>query len=287
MRFAPGMLAACLRIACVVGLGNIAASQGPTQTTEVPLPLFDAHLHYNWEPTPYLQPDAVLALFKRNGVTGILATSRPNTGTHALVDGKPAGLWVVPFIRPYRIRADIGSWMSDPSILDLVQEEYQRGYYQGIGEFHLSGRAAAADGVKKTVDFAVEKGLYLHCHCDAEALEILFRHNPAARIIWAHTGFSLDTADVARLLATHPALWGELSYRSGITDSAGSLTAPWRQLFERHPNRFLIGSDTWVNERWASYDAIIAGYRQWLTQLPPAIARQIAHGTATRLFAPR
>jgi hypothetical protein len=44
----------------------------------------------------------VLSTFRRNGVTGILATSRPNDGTRALVDAKPTGLWVVPFIRPYR-----------------------------------------------------------------------------------------------------------------------------------------------------------------------------------------
>ena len=31
--------------------------------------------------------------------TGIVATSRPNKGTHQLVEAKAPGLWVVPFIR--------------------------------------------------------------------------------------------------------------------------------------------------------------------------------------------
>ncbi|MFZ8501864.1 hypothetical protein ACO1MR_14295, partial [Staphylococcus aureus] len=84
----------------------------------------------------------VLALFKKERVTGILATSRPNTGTHALVDAKPEGLWVVPFLRPYRVRTDIGTWMNDPTIFSLIEEEYKRGYYRGIGEFHLTGKAA-------------------------------------------------------------------------------------------------------------------------------------------------
>src|SRR5690348_11810133 len=54
-------------------------------------------------------------------------------------------------------------------------------------------------------------------HCDEEALLILFVHNPKARIIWAHTGFSVAPARVAELLNQHKdALWGELSYRSGI-----------------------------------------------------------------------
>ena len=71
------------------------------------MPIFDAHLHYNWEPQPYYPLDKVLEIFRRNNVSGILATSRPNDGTRALVEAKPKGLWVVPFIRPYRVRADM------------------------------------------------------------------------------------------------------------------------------------------------------------------------------------
>jgi hypothetical protein len=246
--------------------------------------IFDAHLHYNWEPTPYYSLERVLALFKEHRVTGILATSRPNNGTHALVAARPDGLWVVPFIRPYRIRADIGSWFGDPSIHELVQEEFKRGYYRGIGEFHLSGRAAASEWVKKIVDFAVANDLFLHAHADAEAVEILFAHNPKARIVWAHTGFSLEADRVAAMLTRYPQLWGELSYRSGIVDGGGKLTAEWRALFTKFPDRFLLGSDTWINERWAAYGDIIAGYRAWLAQLPPEVANKIAHGNARKLF---
>ena len=253
-----------------------------------PIEIFDAHLHYNWEPKPYYEQDKVLELFRQHRVTGILATSRPNDGTRSLVaakaEGKASDLWIVPFIRPYRIRADIASWMGDPKIFDLVQEEFKRGTYQGIGEFHLSGKAAANEWVKRTVDFAVENNLFLHCHCDAEALEILFQHNAKARIIWAHTGFSLEPARIYDFLRQRTELWGELSYRGGIIDGGGKLTAEWRSLFERHPDRFLLGSDTWINERWASYGDIIAQYRGWLAQLPPEIAQKIASGNARRIF---
>jgi hypothetical protein len=247
--------------------------------------IFDTHLHYNWEPKPYFTLAQVLQLFKEQRVTGILATSRPNDGTHALVESKAEGLRVVPFIRPYRVRPDIQSWMNDPTIYDLVESEFKRGYYRGIGEFHLSGKAAATDWVKKTVNFAVEKDLYLHAHADDEAVEILFRHNPKARIIWAHTGFGLGTERVEALLKKYPALWGELSYRGGITGGGGALTPEWRRLFETYPDRFLIGSDTWISERWASYGAIMREYRAWLAQLPPDVAARIAHGNAKRLFA--
>jgi Amidohydrolase len=246
--------------------------------------IFDAHLHYNWEPTPYYSLERVLALFKEHRVTGILATSRPNDGTHALVAAKADGLWVVPFIRPYRIRADIGSWFGDPSIYELVQDEFKRGYYRGIGEFHISGRAAASEWVKRTVDFAVANNLFLHAHADAEAVEILMSHNPKARIVWAHTGFGLDADRVSAMLTKYSQVWGELSYRSGIVDGGGKLTGEWRALFTKFPDRFLLGSDTWINERWATYGDIMAGYRAWLGQLPPEVAAKIAHGNAKRLF---
>jgi hypothetical protein len=261
------------------------AAVGPAAPgTAQELKLFDAHLHYNQEPTPFYSLDKVLETFRRNGVAGILATSRPNKGTHQLVDAKAQGLWVVPFIRPYRVRADIQTWFNDETIWELIQSEFKRGYYRGIGEFHIYGKSADTALAKRIVNFAVANDLYLHAHCDEEALLLLFAHNRRAKIIWAHTGFSTSAARVRELLDAHPALWGELSYRGGITDGSGMLTREWRALFASHSNRFLLGSDTWINERWHGYDTIINSYRAWLAQLPADQAKRIAHGNAERLF---
>jgi len=247
--------------------------------------IFDAHLHYNQEPKPFYSLDQVRDVFRRNGIMGIVATSRPNKGTHELVDAKWPELKVAPFIRPYRVRNDMQTWFNDPEIFELIKSEYARGYYRGIGEFHLYGKSAESAWVKKMVDFAVERNLYLHAHCDEEALLILFAHNPKARVIWAHTGFSVAPARVAELLDQHKdALWGELSYRNGITSGDGKLTSEWRNLFDRYSDRFLLGSDTWINERWFGYDTIFKEYRGWLAQLPAEQARRIASGNAMRLF---
>ena len=264
------------------------AMNARTALAQARLDLFDAHLHYNQEPDPFYSLDKVLEVFKRNGVTGILATSRPNKGTHQLVDAKPPGLWVVPFIRPYRVRSDIQTWFGDRSIYELIQSEYKRGYYRGIGEFHIYGNDAAGPLVKQIVDFAVERDLYLHAHCDEPALLHLFAHSPRVKIIWAHTGFTTPPARVQQLLEQFKdRLWGELSYRSGITDGSGKLAADWGALFARHSDRFLIGSDTWINERWFGYDTIFNTYRAWLMQLPAEHAARIANGNAQRLFGPR
>jgi hypothetical protein len=274
--FARALLAAILAV--VAPLCALAQQQE--------LKIFDAHLHYNDDALPVFSADDVLRLFRRNGVAGVLANSRPNTGTRLLVDAKPSDLWVVPFIRPYRVMDDMERWFNDPSIYELIETEYRRGDYRGIGEFHLFGTQARGPWVKKTVDFAVAHDLYLFAHSDEQALLALFDHNPKAKVIWAHTGFSVPAMRVQELLEAHPALICELSYREGMT-RVGRLTSDWRALFTRYADRFLLGSDTWVNERWLEYASVMKGYRNWLAQLPSDQAQRVAYGNAERLFGGR
>src|SRR5262245_60534010 len=270
-----------LRVSVAAFFAALAPAGAVAQSS---LKIFDAHLHYNQEPNPYFSLEQVLDVFRRNNVAGIIANSRPNKGTHQLVDAKAPGLWVVPFIRPYRTRDDVQNWSTDPAIYDLIESEYKRGYFRGVGEFHIYGNAAQGPLVKRVVDFAVARDLYLLAHCDEAALLILLAHNARAKVIWAHTGFSTPPGRVRELLEKYPALMGELSYRGGITESGGKLSADWRELFARHSDRFVLGSDTWINERWVGYDTIMQTYRGWLAQLPDDQAKRIAHGNAERLF---
>jgi hypothetical protein len=272
------------RLKCLALVLALSVCAGGPSSAQGKLKIFDAHLHYNQEPTAFYALDRVLEVFRRNDIGGIIANSRPNKGTHELVEAKPQGLLVVPFIRPYRTRADVSNWSTDPSIYELIEREYRRGYFRGVGEFHIYGDAAARPLVKQVVEFAAARDLYILAHCDEVALDILFDHHRGAKIIWAHTGFSTPVARVRELLEQYPTLMGELSYRSGITENDGRLSEPWRELFARYSDRFLIGSDTWINERWFAYDNIINGYRAWLTQLPEEQAKRIAHGNAERLF---
>jgi hypothetical protein len=273
----PGITARIVAAALMLGPAGAAAQQ--------PLKLFDSHLHYNHQgPAPFFALDQVLDIFRRNGVAGIVANSRPNRGTQMLVEAKPSGLWVVPFIRPYRVQSDVQTWSEDPAIFEMIQEEYKRGYYRGVGEFHIFGQAPQRPLVRQTVDFATERNLFVLAHCDEEALVIMLANNPRAKMIWAHTGFSTPVARVRELFEKHPALMAELSYRSGITESGGRLSAEWRDLFGRHSDRFLLGSDTWINQRWIDYGTIMQGYRDWLAQLPADQAARIARGNAERLY---
>ena len=264
-------------------------------------PLFDAHLHYNeeaWNGQAGPHPLAdVLARMQRNGVKAIVANSRPNDGTKALAasrETRAAGVAVVPFIRLYRNRADYNNWFRDDTIYDMVQAEYTRGTaggpYKGIGEFHLYDSANASGPVaKKLMAFAEEKNLAVLAHVDDVAIDLLMGNTPSkgqkARIIWAHTGIGgAPAARVDELFARYPLLMGELSYRPGLTCDGGKLCAEWRALILKYPSRFMIGSDTWVNQRWQYYDELMQGYRVWLGDLPADVAKKIAWDNGANLF---
>jgi hypothetical protein len=91
-------------------------------------------------------------------------------------------------------------------------------------------------------------------------------------------------ARVDALLARYPLLMGELSYRPGLTCDGGLLCPEWQALLIKHPTRFVIGSDTWVNQRWQYYDELMQGYRTWLGGLPPEVARAIGWDNAAHWF---
>lgn len=261
-------------------------------------PIFDAHLHYNDDAQTAFPLESVLRLMRDNGVRGVLANSRPNDGTRTLASAQreaaAAGVVVVPLVRLYRNRADYTGWFADASIEQLVADELSRGTaagpYRGIGEFHLYNNADA-DGptAARLMALADQRGLTVLAHVDDIAIDRLMAHTPSrgasTSLIWAHTGIGgTPAARVAELLQKYPRLMGELSYRPGLTCDDGLLCPEWRALLLRHPDRFLIGSDTWVNARWSSYGALMHGYRTWLGALPPDVARRIAWGNAAQRF---
>jgi hypothetical protein len=258
-------------------------------------PIFDAHLHYNDEAFSAPHPvDDVIGRMQRSGVRGIVANSRPNDGTKTLARERAkmaaAGITVVPFIRLYRHRADYNGWFADESIHQMVQDELKAGTdsgaYRGIGEFHLYDSANANGPVaRKLMQLAQARDLAVLAHVDDAAIDLLMAHAPNARLIWAHTGIGGAPVERVRALLTrYPRLMGELSYRPGLTCGEGQLCPEWKALLSEFPERFLVGSDTWINARWSSYEALMAEARGWLGDLPAPLAQRIAWGNGARLF---
>jgi hypothetical protein len=253
---------------------------GVVQAAE--LPIFDAHIHYNEDARGRTRPEAVIQILNRAGVRRALVSSTPNDGTLELYGKYPDR--IVPTLRPYRTDADRDRWFRDPEIPAFVERELKRGVYRGIGEFHLHAGQTGTDAIRGLVKLAVERNLVLHAHSDEGAIRELYAIAPQAKILWAHAGMSAAPQAVGALLDRQATLWVELSLRHGDIAPGGSLDPAWRELFRRHPDRFLLGTDTWAPHRWEEVTTEMAAARHWLAQLPGDVAEKIATGNAERLF---
>src|SRR4030042_6337797 len=110
------------------------------------LPVFDAHTHYSQSDWSSYSPDAILALLDKTGVRWAFVSSTPDDGTLRLYEKAPDR--IVPVLRPYRTRADMGTWTTDASIVPYLRARLKRGGYKGLGEFNLSAGQAGAPGAE-------------------------------------------------------------------------------------------------------------------------------------------
>lgn len=243
------------------------------------LPLFDAHIHYSQPDWSSYSPDDILALFDKTGVRWAIVSSTPDDGTLRLYN--KASDRIVPVLRPYRTRADMRTWTTDGTIVLYMQERLKRGVYKGLGEFHLTAAQAKDPVVKESAALGARHGLFLYAHTDAAGIEELQRLYPTVRWLWAHAGLGEPFEVVARVADRYPALMIELSLKSDVA-AGGTLDPRWKDLFVRHPNRFLVGTDTWVTSQWDRFADIQNRVRAWLGQLPRDLAEQIAYRNARK-----
>ncbi|MEO8442516.1 MAG: amidohydrolase, partial [Betaproteobacteria bacterium] len=179
--------------------------------TAAELPIFDAHVHYSHDAWDSVPPPQAIALLRKAGVKRALVSSSNDDGNQKLYAEAPD--LIVPSLRPYRARGDIGTWMRDDAIVGYLEERLDRYRYAAIGEFHLYGADADLPVPKRMVELARQYQLFLHAHSDRDALERLFRQDPGARILWAHSGFERPD-EVREMLKKHPNLWCDLAFRT-------------------------------------------------------------------------
>ena len=249
-------------------------------------PIFDAHVHYSrtaWDEVP---PDAVFRLFDGAGVRGAYISSNPDDGTLTLADKAPDWLQIIPSFRPYRPGiAGSTTWWKVDDTLDYTRARLALGHHGSIGEIHIPHPELLDDPVVKTVvGIAAEKGWFLHPHADARVVKGLFALHPDVKIVWAHAGFFEEPELVSAMMDKHKNLWADLSYREGDVMGDDGVSIEWKRVFLRHPDRFMVGSDTWVPERWIGYRAILDENRAWLGSLPRDVADKIAWKNAEALF---
>lgn len=279
-----GNLALAIALQQLSGLAAADDVHGRIGKDAETLPLFDAHMHYKreaWEPFP---PDVVLSLMDANGVAMALVSSTPDDGTIKLWKYAPDR--IVPEMRPYTDDFGSSNWTRWNEVGDYIEQRISEYPHQGIGEFHLH-RIDPQDEplMKRIASLALQKNIPLHVHSDREPIEYLYSLSPELTIIWAHAGMTEPPDVVADMMSRYPRLHADTSYReTDILNGTGGIDPVWQRVLEEYADRFMAGSDTWVNDQWEEYDQLIAMNRRWLAHLTPQAANKIAFQNAERLF---
>jgi hypothetical protein len=244
------------------------------------LPIFDAHVHYSHDAWSSVPPKEAVAILRRAGVRKALVSSSNDDGTQMLLNEAPD--LILPALRPYRSRGEQTSWLRDETVIAHLEARLARFRYVAIGEFHVYGADADLPVMRQTVALARKHKLYLHAHGDTDAIDRLFKHDPDARILWAHSGF--DAPDTVRgMLKKHRNLWCDLAFRNDHA-AQGKIDGEWKKLFLEFPDRFTVGTDTFTPERWHYIGPHADWSRKWLADLPRAVAEKIAHRNGDALF---
>lgn len=248
------------------------------------LPIFDAHIHYKepaWGPYP---PESVIELMDRNGVAMGLVSSTPDEGTIKLWEYAPNR--IVPELRPYHGDAGSSNWTKAPGMEAYIRERLAKYPHEGIGEFHIHRLDPSDEPLLREITaMAKERGIPIHIHSGAEPVHLLYRLEPTLTVIWAHAGMSEPPDVIEKLMETYPTLYADTSFRENdILQSQDRIDPDWRRVLEKYHQRFMVGTDTWVNGQWDRYDALISINRQWLRLMPKTVAENIAYKNAERLF---
>ena len=244
------------------------------------LPIFDAHVHYSQDAWERMPPKEAIALLRKAGVKRALVSSSNDDGNQKLYAEAPD--LILPSLRTYRTRADIGTWFKDEGVAAYLQERLKKYRYAAIGEFHVFGADADAPVARLAVQLAKQYKLFLHAHSDIDAVERIFKQDPNARVLWAHSGFERPEK-VREMLRKHKNLWCDLAFRNDHA-AGGKLDADWRAAFMEFPDRFMVGTDTYTAERWHYVVEHANWSRGWMADLPRDVAERIAYRNGDAIF---
>jgi hypothetical protein len=240
------------------------------------MPIFDAHIHYSHDAVELVPPKAAADLLRKAGLKKALVSSSDDDGTQRLFAEAPD--IVVPSLRPYRRRSDTPTWTNDPGIITYVEDRLKRFKYSAIGEFHAFNADIDKPVVQRIIALAKQYNLLLHAHSDADAIDRIFRTDPGAKVLWAHSGFDRPER-VREMLRKHRNLWSDLAFRN--EHAQGDTVSPdWRAAFDEFPERFMVGTDTFAPERLHFIGEHANTSRRWLASLPKGLAERIAFRNA-------
>lgn len=194
------------------------------------------------------------------------------------------------------------------------------GIFTGIGEFSIhkefvsakiAGEVASLQdpALDRIFDFAAEVGLVSILHNDLDSpfpkegaapayldqIKDLFRRHPSSTIIWAHTGMGRIVRPVKNHAATIEELLNDHAFDHVYFDiswdevakyflSSPEATRIGADLINRHPDRFLFGTDEVAPRNQERYLKVYYQYGPLWDLLTPETRQKVRKGNYERLF---
>ena len=132
-----------------------------------------------------------------------------------------------------------------------------------------------------------------HIHGNIAALERLLDHNRRAKIIWAHAGSDntgYRTPELCdRLLRAHPNLYMEIKIDPmypgrNYPMADGKIKPAWIKLLQKHPDRFIIGSDQHYGPELTATHSRAQATVLFLNQLPTELRTRIGMENVEHIY---
>ena len=192
------------------------------------------------------------------------------------------------------------------------------GVFSGIGEFSVHKEFVSAKVAGHTaslrnpaldliLEAVAEIGLVAILHCDIDRvregehpvhyddlLGLLARH-PGASVIWAHTGLGRFVPPAGQHIALLDEMLGDPRYDHVTMDISWdevaryfvrdeSAVEAWAALIEKHPTRFLFGTDSVAPSDWDAYATTHAVYLPLWERLGAETRAQVERLNYERVF---
>lgn len=192
------------------------------------------------------------------------------------------------------------------------------GVFSGIGEFSVhkefvslkvTGHTASLHNpaLDRILAAVAEIGLVAILHCDIsrvrpgkrpahydDLLAVLARH-PHASVIWAHTGLGRFVPPTDRHLELLDEMLGDPRYDHVTLDISWDEVAryvvrdadtvgAWAALIEKHPTRFLFGTDSVSPSSWEGYARTYEVYQPLWERLGADVRAQVERRNYARVF---
>jgi predicted TIM-barrel fold metal-dependent hydrolase len=246
--------------------------------------LFDAHMHYDAEDAAHYTPQQIIRMLDQNNIGRTAVTSSPPQHAGQLYRQAPER--IVPILGAYRNADDKRNWPHDTDLPARIEAELAKGGWRGIGELHLFADNRHSPVFRRIIELAQKHQLPLLLHADPAVIDTLYEIAPEQRVIWAHAGTFPYPDLIADYLRRYPPLSVDLSVRDDRIAPRGDLRDEWFELFVTHPDRFMIGIDTYSLSRWQEYPKIAGKIREWTRQLPEEVASRLTYENAAEAFNP-